>query len=319
MTAMKSKDRAYFSKLFNQDGGSTPRPEKEIPQTENEVVEPASRLEVEIAADAEIGPSKKSRKRDKSNRRSHSSKKHRHGSGSSSQSLFETIFTSSTHFSDFVDSNLDSFARDMFKAVSVPSLTDSMFELTSRAFLISKAIREETKNHISSVEFEKLKREVAESNEKIRLLNSQIDELSLVNIRQETEKETSKSENVELSAQNLTLNTENQQLKEDVAKLTTAKKIDVEGIFRLEAEVNELKLRVDQVESFVIQQYKFGFERALQQAEYFYKIPLDAGNFDVSKDFYKGEFILVGDIPYEGSPEDERENERDDNGHDDAE
>ena len=62
MAATKPKDRAYFSKLFNQAGGSTPRLEKEIPQTENEVVEPASRLEVEIVADAEIGPSKKSRK-----------------------------------------------------------------------------------------------------------------------------------------------------------------------------------------------------------------------------------------------------------------
>ena len=57
----------------------------------------------------------------------------------------------------------------MFKVVSVPSLAHSMFELTSRAFLISKAIREETKNHIASTEFEKLKREAAESNEKIRL------------------------------------------------------------------------------------------------------------------------------------------------------
>ena len=63
-----------------------------------------------------------------------------------------------------------------------------------------------------------------------------------------------------------------------------------------------------------------GIEKALQQAEYFYKIPLDAGNFDVGKDFYKGELIPVGEIPYDGSPKDERENEReDDNGHDDAE
>ena len=193
MAAMKPKDRAYFSKLFNQAGSSTPRLENEAPGTENEVVEPIPHLEGEVAADAGIGPSKKSRKRDKSNRRSHSSKKHRHGSGSSSQSLFERIFTSSTRFSDFVDCNLDSSARDMFKVVSVPSLTDSMFELTSRAFLISEAIKEKTKSHVTSAEFEKLKREAAESNEKIALLNSQIDELSAVNNRQETEKEKLKS------------------------------------------------------------------------------------------------------------------------------
>ncbi len=309
MAATKPKDRAYFSKLFNQAGGSTPRFENEAPGTENEVVEPTPRLEVEIAADAGIGPSKKSRKRDKNNRRSHSSKKHRHGSGSSSQSLFETMFTSSTRFSDFVDCNLDSSARDMFKVVSVPSLADSMFELTSRAFLISEAIKEKTKSHVTSAEFEKLKREAAESNEKIALLNSQIDELSAVNNRQETEKEKLKSENVKLSAQTLALNSENQELKGDVAKLTAAKKIDAEGISQLEAEVNKLKLRVGEAESFVIQQHQLGFEKALQQAEYFYKIPLDAGNFDVGKDFYKGELIPVSDIPYDGSPEDERENE----------
>jgi len=171
MAATNPKGHAYFSKLFNQFGGSTPRPEREIQQVEVEIVEPTSRIEVEDAVNVEAGPSKKTRKRDKGNRRSHSSKKHYHGLGSSSQSLLETIFASSTRFSDFVHSNLDSSSRDMFKSIHVPSLTNSMFELTSRAFFINKAIREETKNNISSSELEKLKGEAAESNEKSHIIN----------------------------------------------------------------------------------------------------------------------------------------------------
>jgi len=151
---------------------------------------------------------------------------------------------------------------------------------------------------------------------KVILLTSQIEELSLVNSWKEVEKETLKNKVTHLSAQRMTLDTENQQLKENLVDFSAGKKIDFENILRLETEINELKSRVNQAESFVVQQHKLGFEKALQQAKYFYKIPLDAGNFDVDKDFYKGELVPVGEIPYDESPEDEG---NDDNGRDDAE
>ena len=40
-----------------------------------------------------------------------------------------------------------------------------------------------------------------------------------------------------------------------------------------------------EVEGYVIEQHKLGFDKALQQAKYFYKIPLDEGNFEVDKIF----------------------------------
>jgi len=47
-----------------------------------------------------------------------------------------------------------------------------------------------------------------------------------------------------------------------------------------------LKLNVSEAEGFVIDQHKLGFDKTLQQAKYFYRIPLDVGNFDLGKDFY---------------------------------
>jgi len=38
---------------------------------------------------------------------------------------------------------------------------------------------------------------------------------------------------------------------------------------------------------------------ALQQAGYFYKIPINEGNFDVMKDFHKGQLMPIRDIPDE--------------------
>jgi len=61
----------------------------------------------------------------------------------------------------------------------------------------------------------------------------------------------------------------------------------------LQKEISQLKLNVSEAEGFVIDQHKLRFEKALQQAKYFYKIPLDEGNFDVGKDFYNGELIPI--------------------------
>jgi len=64
----------------------------------------------------------------------------------------------------------------------------------------------------------------------------------------------------------------------------------------MEKEINQLKANVFEDESFVIEQHKLGFDKALQQAIYFYKIPVDEGNFDVKKDFYNGELIPINEI-----------------------
>ena len=114
-------------------------------EVEVEVVEPISWVEAVIEPDNNenvVGPSKKNRKRDRSTRRSHSSSKcHRHAIGSSSQPLPDSIFAAITQFLEFIQTNLDGTSYNMLKTSDIPSLVDSIVELTSCALLIGKMIK----------------------------------------------------------------------------------------------------------------------------------------------------------------------------------
>jgi len=46
----------------------------------------------------------------------------------------------------------------------------------------------------------------------------------------------------------------------------------------------------------MLDQHDLGFSKAPHQVEFFYKIPINKGNFNAGKDFYKGQVILVEDI-----------------------
>jgi len=124
-----------------------------------------------------------------------------------------------------------------------------------------------------------------------------------VNAQHKAKKELLKDEIASLIAERLKLHDENQQLKEGLSDLSSAKQADVENIHHLQMDISQLKSNVLKVEGYVIDQHKFGFEKALQQVKYFYKISLDEGNFDVGKDFYNGELIPVDEIPYDDTPE----------------
>jgi len=46
----------------------------------------------------------------------------------------------------------------------------------------------------------------------------------------------------------------------------------------------------------VIDQHKLSFQKALDQAAYFYNIPLDEGKLDVDKDYYEGNLLPIDEI-----------------------
>lgn len=50
------------------------------------------------------------------------------------------------------------------------------------------------------------------------------------------------------------------------------------------------------LQSYVLEQHDFRFQKTLKQAAFFYQIPIGEGNFDPRKDFYKGELIPIKDI-----------------------
>jgi len=68
-------------------------------------------------------------------------------------------------------------------------------------------------------------------------------------------------------------------------ELSTRKEIDHNTIQLMKKEINQLKANLSKAQSLVIEQHKLGFDKALQQGKYFYKIHVDEGNFDVKKDF----------------------------------
>ena len=150
-------------------------------------MEPISQFEAILDTDdVVVEPLKKSRKRDKSSRWSHSSpRRHHHGARSSSQPLPESIFGASRRFSEFVHTNLDGPSRRVLRSANVSSLTDSAIELATRSLLIAKRLREETINGVSTTEFENVKKELVESSKSLEsdleanlTLTNQIKELS---------------------------------------------------------------------------------------------------------------------------------------------
>ena len=106
-----------------------------------------------------------------------------------------------------------------------------------------------------------------------------------------------KSENLKSSKENAQLFKENQLLNEKVSALSSTNESDKNTIKLMDEEINQLRTNVFEAESFIFEQHKLGFEKALQQAKYFYKILIDEGNFDVKKDFYNGELIPANEIP----------------------
>jgi len=50
-------------------------------------------------------------------------------------------------------------------------------------------------------------------------------------------------------------------------------------------------------ENNVINQHELGFQKALDQAAYFYNIPLNEGKFNVEKDFHEGKLLPIDEIP----------------------
>ena len=198
-------------------GDLTPRLEPVVDHAvEIEVVESISRIEAvePLNDDHIVGPSKKNKKRDRSCRRSHSSSwRHCHAQGSPSQPLPDSIFVATTRFSKFIQTTVDEPSYIMLKASDAPSLTDSITELSSRTLLIGKMMKEKSASDISYAEFEKMKNELVEANEKINSLTFKVKEINVLNIQRETKKENLKNKIAELNAEKLQSGEEKAQIQ----------------------------------------------------------------------------------------------------------
>jgi len=67
--------------------------------------------------------------------------------------------------------------------------------------------------------------------------------------------------------------------------------------YRFEENIEKLLKDLEIAENNVIDQHELSFQKALDQAAYFYKIPLDEGKFDIDKDFHEGKLLPIDEIP----------------------
>lgn len=61
--------------------------------------------------------------------------------------------------------------------------------------------------------------------------------------------------------------------------------------------VAKLEQQLGELQDHVIEQHNKGFDLAVQQVAFFYKIPTDEGKFDSQKAFFKGELLPLAEIP----------------------
>jgi len=71
---------------------------------------------------------------------------------------------------------------------------------------------------------------------------------------------------------------ENQLLDERVSELSSTKDSNTNTMKVMEDEIEQLKVDFFEAQNFILEQHKLGFVKALEQAKYFYKIPIDEGN-----------------------------------------
>jgi len=123
------------------------------------------------------------------------------------------------------------------------------------------------------------------------------------------------AENTTLSANNQSLEAEVKRWKErcELAEKTGRKvgeKADkeVRGLkeslsdmaltnHRTEEKLEKALKELEVVDDSVIEEHENGFKKVLQQAAFFYNVPLDEGKFDVDKDFHEGQLMPIDQIP----------------------
>ena len=78
-------------------------------------------------------------------------------------------------------------------------------------------------------------------------------------------------------------------LKESLSDMTFSN-------YGLEGKIEKLLKDLEIAKDNVLAQHELDFQKVLQQAAFFYNIPLNEGKFDVGKDFYQGQLMFIEEI-----------------------
>ena len=200
---------------------------------------------------------------------------------------------------------LSNFERELFQNSSPKQLSNVVVEHAAQTLLVCRRFGDETAKGVPIAEFERLKKELADSAQTLEAtlnantsLTKKMKGITNVHSQCGPMKESLETKIEDLTNEHGRLMSEMENICQELTRMTISYNSN-QG--RREKDEKEVEV----AQQYVLEQHKLGFTKALQQAEYFYKIPIHEGNFDVMKDFHKGQLMPIGEIPNDDEDENE--------------
>ncbi|QCE01998.1 hypothetical protein DEO72_LG8g9 [Vigna unguiculata] len=289
MTSMNPNSKAYFKQMFQKFVPPSAEKAEESPVV---VITEAIPIQQVFAASSGLSPRDgKKRKEDKSSRRHHDHGKKlsspKRVSGETSAPLGGGIFGVELRLGNKLSFDLNGAEKEFYKGLSFGEAVEAIMELNARAALLCRTL---------CLDGEKVHSELADSRHELgealkanSILNAQVKEAVSAHAACAETKTV-------LSSEIDSLKVEEKRLKDEVLRLQRSVDDHTLGRQRDKEERDELVKELEDAQRFVFEQHQLGFQKALNQAKFFYDIPLNEGNFDVGKDFYKGKLIPIAEI-----------------------
>ena len=270
------------------------------------IAEAAIPLTTVPAAETNRPPNPKKRKEDHGKDRGKSSRRHgdRSSSGKSpkrgrvaggSSSSDPDFLGHKLNVAEKVTVKLNPYHQDAYLSVRPSQMHDTFMELCSRTLVLDKRMTSNLMKRDKNIaEVEGLRVKLDESTSKLQSALIENTNLSARNqgLEAEMKKWRERCELAEKTEREVAdkADEEIRDLKESISDMALTNHRSKEKIYKL------LK-KLEVAEDSVIEEHELDFKKALQQAAFFYNVPLDEGKFDVDKDFYEGQLMPIDQIP----------------------
>jgi len=269
------------------------------------VAEAAIPLATVPAAETTRPPNPKKRKEEHGRDRGKSSRRHgnRSSSGKSpkrgrlaggSSSGDPDFLGHELNVAEKVTIKLNPYQQDAYLSVRPSQMHDAFMELCSRTLVLGKRMASDlVKREKSIAEVEGLRVKLSETTSKLESVLTENTGLSTrkQDLEAEVKMWRERCELAERTGREIAdkADEEVRGLKESLSDMALTN-------HRAEEKIEKLLKEVEVSEDSVIEEHENGFKKALQQAAFFYHIPLDEGKFDVDKDFYEGQLVPIDQI-----------------------
>jgi len=275
-------------------GSGTPDAEAAIPIT------------VVPAAEADSPTNPKKRKEDHGKDRGKSSRRHgEHSSSGRSPKRGRLPGGPGSSGPDFLGHDLNvaekvrimlnPYQQDAYLSARLSQVHDAFMELCSRTLVLGKRMASDLmKRDKNAAEVEGLRAKLNESSASLKtnMAENAVLLTQKENLEAEVMRWKEKFKLAEKTGREIVEKADNEVkgLKESLSDMTLTN-------HRAEERIEKLLKELEVAEDSVIEEHENGFKKALQQAVFFYQVPLDEGKFDVDKDFHEGQLMPIDQIP----------------------